>query len=1212
MQLTATWLSGPDSGGRHLIAEGTTVIGATGLRCDDPDLLPHHALLEVRGGHAWITQLSGTAPISVAGAPVSGRSPVATDAPVRVANSTLVLAPASGDAAVPPAAPPVAPVRVVRTARPAAPVHDTLATLGADHPTEHTGDEADAEPPPERERPGGLVPTLVGLGGSVVLAVATRRPMFVAFGAIGAAVACSSWLGQWIAFRRRHRREVAAHAMRRAHSAADRHARHEQLVAALRHIAPGVAHSLHVAHTPAGGLWARRASHGDAYLVAAGWRSDDPRRPTVVDLGTRARLAVCGPMARAVTRALVVQLVTQCGPADLRMVVATHHREQWTWLTDLPHLRGALGPMIVDPDDVSEVIADLTGTASHVVIVTDHHEHLAERTSALRRLLDGADTTHAMLAVLPHEREAPQVCTAVLTTDRHGTATWHTGLTQPHCAPTHITGVGTPAAARVAAALAMCTDPEDELGAVAALPTSADLQQLIAARSDGFGSTARSIAQHWTTAVDRHDPPLRTPLGVGLLGPLHLDLVADGPHALVAGTTGSGKSELLRSLVVGLATACSPQHLSFILVDYKGGATFDALARLPHVSGVVTDLDDQLAERMLRSLHAELRRREELLRAAGAADLTAYREAAHRSAGTQYPTMPRLVVIIDEFAALATERPGFLHALVGIAQRGRSLGVHLVLATQRPGGMVSDDIRGNATLRIALRLHEAADAIDVVGDRLPTTLPRSRPGRAVVRLGGDEPTVVQTARCTDVDVAVDNLIDATGMARLHLPVRPWLAPLPDVLSDDDLEPGAIGVLDDPDRQRRLPLRHSTGDGPLVVVGSRGAGVTSVLLSLAVRRSTDHSDRAIHVIDANGDTRWEALHRRGAAQLVPADSDGLVRLVHRLRTHPLSEATVIIDGIDELRTRLDTPAHDHRLEHRHETRLEQLVAALVACIGVGADVVMGAADPVLIPADLLRRSVRRWVMHLRDPQRAAALGMPASLVPGAVPGRVRVDAWLGQMGPPPEVDDHPGTTTRRPTWWFADPPDRVCTSLLSAPHRCEGRTAFAIGLHAVDNSEVIVTLDDGEHVMVLGPRGTGRTTTLATLAHALGSESPVAPVMVDDAERVDDLGGSLASAISSGRTSVVVAARGDALRQRPGHWTSAVRRSRIAIVLVAGTGDAAADGELLGVALPRRFPVTTRPGAAWLVDGSTPVPVRLAVMPATLPITEPAPRSTGTR
>ena len=152
------------------------------------------------------------------------------------------------------------------------------------------------------------------------------------------------------------------------------------------------------------------------------------------------------------------------------------------------------------------------------------------------------------------------------------------------------------------------------------------------------------------------DGHLRAALGMSADGIVEVDLVGDGPHALIAGTTGAGKSELLRTLVATLAAGSSPDDVTFVLIDYKGGSTFDACADLPHTVGVVTDLDDRLAERALVSLEAEIRRRERLLRDAGADDLESYRTVRRETA-----PLPRLVVVIDEFAAMAADLPGFLH-----------------------------------------------------------------------------------------------------------------------------------------------------------------------------------------------------------------------------------------------------------------------------------------------------------------------------------------------------------------------------------------------------------------------------------------------------------------------------------------------------------------------------------------------------------------------
>ena len=202
-------------------------------------------------------------------------------------------------------------------------------------------------------------------------------------------------------------------------------------------------------------------------------------------------------------------------------------------------------------------------------------------------------------------------------------------------------------------------------------------------------------------------------VGVGYDGPFRVDLRRDGPHALVAGTTGSGKSELLQTLVASLAVANRPDELTFVLVDYKGGSAFKDCARLPHTVGMVTDLDAHLVSRALVSLGAELRRREHLLAGArGQGPRGLLGSAAHpaRPAGRSRGWCSSST----SSPALAAELPDFVHGLVGIAQRGRSLGIHLVLATQRPSGVVSADIRANTNLRIALRVTDETDSRDVI------------------------------------------------------------------------------------------------------------------------------------------------------------------------------------------------------------------------------------------------------------------------------------------------------------------------------------------------------------------------------------------------------------------------------------------------------------------------------------------------------------------
>jgi len=224
-------------------------------------------------------------------------------------------------------------------------------------------------------------------------------------------------------------------------------------------------------------------------------------------------------------------------------------------------------------------------------------------------------------------------------------------------------------------------------------------------------------------------------------GAVRADLVSDGPHALVAGTTGSGKSELLIAWLFQLALDLPPSRLALILVDYKGGAAFGPLADLPHTAGVLTDLDPAATARALASLEAEVQRRERLLARAGAKDVTALSstmgpaKGSTRGSTSSVQAPPRLVVVVDEFATLASQHPDILDSLVRVAAQGRSLGIHLILATQRPAGAVSPVIRANTTLRVCLRVLDAGDSRDVLGHDGAAAL-EPHPGRVLV-VGSD-------------------------------------------------------------------------------------------------------------------------------------------------------------------------------------------------------------------------------------------------------------------------------------------------------------------------------------------------------------------------------------------------------------------------------------------------------------------------------------------
>ncbi|MET0977005.1 MAG: FtsK/SpoIIIE domain-containing protein [Leifsonia sp.] len=397
-----------------------------------------------------------------------------------------------------------------------------------------------------------------------------------------------------------------------------------------------------------------------------------------------------------------------------------------------------------------------------------------------------------------------------------------------------------------------------------------------------------SVVERWrqnNSVIDRSGTPLprlrragtlRAFIGQGSTDAMSLDLRTHGPHALVGGTTGAGKSEFLQAWVLGMAAEYSPDRVTFLFVDYKGGSAFADCVELPHCVGLVTDLSPHLVRRALTSLRAELHHREHLFNRKKAKDLLELEKRRDPE------TPPALVLVIDEFAALAGEVPEFVDGVVDIAQRGRSLGIHLILATQRPAGVIKDNLRANTNLRVALRMADESDSRDVVGDPVAASFDPSLPGRGIAKTGPGRLVPFQsayaggwsTADAAEAEVRVAELrfgssvlwesdaepesevhdedlgpndqkrmvrsfIAAAGAARIPAPRRPWLDDLPPTVDIVDLPVAGdteitLGLADIPERQRQeamtfLPDR----DGSMLVYGTSGSGKSTALRTIAV-------------------------------------------------------------------------------------------------------------------------------------------------------------------------------------------------------------------------------------------------------------------------------------------------------------------------------------------------------------------------------------------
>ena len=239
-----------------------------------------------------------------------------------------------------------------------------------------------------------------------------------------------------------------------------------------------------------------------------------------------------------------------------------------------------------------------------------------------------------------------------------------------------------------------------------------------------------SVLQRWS--AQRYASDIRCYLGVSSGGSLNIGLSEHGPHWLLGGTTGAGKSQLLRSLVLSAALRCPPERLGLILVDFKGSAGLGPLAQLPHALSVLSNFDVSAVERALEFLRADIHRREVDLQALG---VNSYRDylASCQAAGTT-PRYPELLIVVDEFRMLIDSMPDAMAELMRIATIGRSLGLHLVLATQRPQGAISQDIRANIATSICLRVASAQDSYNLLEHESAAYISAAHPGAGYVRL----------------------------------------------------------------------------------------------------------------------------------------------------------------------------------------------------------------------------------------------------------------------------------------------------------------------------------------------------------------------------------------------------------------------------------------------------------------------------------------------
>lgn len=974
-----------------------------------------------------------------------------------------------------------------------------------------------------------------------------------------------------------------------------------------------------IATKPLSRLWERRFDDPDALKVRVGVTQGDLHarfegggqkyrqephsagvspEPVSIRLGDGpVGVAGASASARRLARAAVASLATLRSPRDLQMVVLCEAKDApaWDWVKWLPHVHDEL-PIAAalgnSEDSRRERLRELgavldlrrrafaegVSVGSHIVVVVDGARRYRQLPGMVDLLRHGHRHGIFIIAIDSHSSRLPEEVETVIDIDAtdpamgrvQSGAGFHPrvlldGLSLTHaeelarglCGLHHIVGIG------------------DE----GTMPRQVRFVDLLGIDLDN----PEPVVEQWARTARQ----TYVVIGADADGEVAVDLATAGPHALVAGTTGSGKSEFLQTLIVALALANRPDALNFVLVDYKGGSAFADCARLPHTVGTVTNLDARETERALASLEAELKRRERVLKdVIDAKDVdVAWAKDPERAAAEG---LARLVLVIDEFAELKAELPDFINGLVRIARVGRSLGVHLVLATQRPAGAITPEMQSNINLRVALRVTDQADSSDVIGSGEAALISTSTPGRGFLRAGASAGlTPFQTGRVagvrpgavvstsataaaaplswdlagyrprypasqqrstapvnhddTDLRAIVNVLIAAADRAGIARNKSPWLVPLPTLLTLDsfigvqlDEWSMILGLEDVPSEQLQRPrMWNLIEDSHLLIGGGARSGRTTALRSLLLQliQRRNPGDLHLYGLDYGNGALLPFAHAPHAGAVVSGlDAGRVSRVLGRLLTELtrrqglLTEAgagsiaeqrqsaaaadklpmiVLAIDGWERISSTL-TP--DEMAEFRDKIMriLREGPATGMALLvtgdrGISADRIAGAINTQLI-------------LPLRDVADYRSAGIMIREMPEhLVPGRALFGAEGSEMQMVAPCADDSGEGQHRyaqsvvaavADFWRTHSvdgpmpmrvdtlPNRItlteAAALAAAPGQDPKKPVVMVG--GDELSRLTAEFSAGQHFLVVGDRGSGKSVTVATIAAQLGKVS----------------------------------------------------------------------------------------------------------------------------
>lgn len=815
--------------------------------------------------------------------------------------------------------------------------------------------------------------------------------------------------------------------------------------------------------------------------------------PVVADLRSVGSMGISGDLGPCtdVARAILAQVVILHSPAEVVVCVATSAtgKASWSWVEWLPHTASPHSPLTrhlaadatagnLLVGQLEDLIAARTEQVSGrravrgplvkdeelaapplpaVVVVVDGSMADPGRLTRIAEL--GPDAGVHVVWVAAAQHTLPGACRTFLDVGTAVSPAVGKVRTGERVNPVACEGLDLTTATRVARHLSPVTDRGAPIDDDSDVPRAVPLVSLYDGASPDDPEAVltgwrenRSLTPRDGSAPIPLDRPLDLRALVGHTGAekFALDLRTQGPHALVGGTTGAGKSEFLQAWVLGMARSYSPDRVTFLFIDYKGGSAFARCVELPHSVGMVTDLSPYLVQRALRSLRAELRYREHLLNDKGKKDLI----ELERTGDPDCP--PSLIIVVDEFAALVGEVPEFVDGVVDVAQRGRSLGLHLILATQRPAGVIKDNLRANTNLRVALRMADEHDSSDVLGTAQAAHFDPSTPGRAGAKTGPGRITQFQSAYpgsrtpavapappirittldfgagrdwapppvmakpapvASDLDRLTATIIEAARRGEVPPPRKPWLESLAAIYdlrsptmqqrSDEAL---ILGVLDDPDRQRQVrEYFRPDADGNILFYGATGSGKSTALRSLAAAAGILPRGGVVHVYAmdfASGAlSSLQSLPHVGA--VIRGDDEERIRRLLRWLTSQMDERTqrfsqkraATLEEYRKLAARPDEPRililldgfGAFRAEYEGSLHLDVVYTAFLKVVAegraLGVHVAVTADRPNAVPSSVASSFLRRVVLRQADDDAYLALGVPRDVLrPSSPPGR----------------------------------------------------------------------------------------------------------------------------------------------------------------------------------------------------------------------------------